>query len=85
VNVGRYRNIEVADMPIWVAAPLGVGLLVVFFGVMWFLLRLDHTKLRDPRARARAERRKESQKRQSRLRARRQALQRRAARRGTTD
>ncbi len=85
MNAGRYRNIDVADMPPWVAAILGVALLVLFVGVIWFLLRLDHTKLRDPRARARAERRKESQKRQSELRARRQTLQRRAARRGRTD
>ncbi|WP_399891719.1 hypothetical protein ACGH7X_31975 [Streptomyces sp. BBFR51] len=81
MGVGRYRDIEVADMPPAVAAVLGVLLLALFCGLIWYLTRLDHTKLRDPRARARAERRKKSRRRQHELRARRESLQRKAARR----
>ncbi|MFD5649144.1 MULTISPECIES: hypothetical protein [unclassified Streptomyces] len=81
MGVGRYRDIEVADMPPVLAAVLGVLLLGVFCGVIWYLTRLDHTKLRDPRARARAERRKKSRRRQRELRTRRESLQRKAARR----
>ncbi|MET9357088.1 hypothetical protein ABZY14_29520 [Streptomyces sp. NPDC006617] len=81
MGVGRYRDIEVADMPPAVAAVLGVLLLALFCGLIWYLTRLDHTKLRDPRARARAERRKKSRRRQRELRTRRESLQRKAARR----
>ncbi|MFE1590153.1 hypothetical protein [Streptomyces sp. NPDC059402] len=81
MSVGRYRDIEVADMPPVLAAFLGVLLLGLFCGLIWYLTRLDHTKLRDPRARARAERGRKSRRRQQELRARRESLQRRAARR----
>ncbi|MFF4470765.1 hypothetical protein ACFYZ3_14510 [Streptomyces sp. NPDC001599] len=80
MGVGRYRDIEVADMPPAVAAVLGVLLLALFCGLIWYLTRLDHTKLRDPRARARAERRRKSRRRQRELRTRRESLQRKAAR-----
>ncbi|GAB3456576.1 hypothetical protein GCM10027570_38380 [Streptomonospora sediminis] len=77
-----YRYVEVADnMPPVLAAVVGVALLAVFAGTMWYLTRLDHTKLKDPQARARARRRSQSRKLQGRLRARRRALQRKAARR----
>lgn len=78
MGVGKYRDFEVADMPPVLAAVLGVLLLGLFCGVMWYITRLDHTKLRDPRARARAKRRKKSRRRQRELRARRESLQRRA-------
>ncbi|MFD6188557.1 MULTISPECIES: hypothetical protein [unclassified Streptomyces] len=81
VGVGKYRDIEVADMPPVLAAVLGVLLLGLFCGLIWYITRLDHTRLRDPRARARAERRRKSRRRQQELRARRQSLQRRAERR----
>ncbi len=68
-------------MPPVLAGVLGVLLLGVFCGLIWYLTRLDHTKLRDPRARARTERGKKSRRRQQELRARRESLQRRAARR----
>lgn len=68
-------------MPPVLAGVLGVLLLGLFCGLIWYLTRLDHTKLRDPGARARAERRKKSRRRQQELRARRESLQRRAARR----
>ncbi|RBM16893.1 hypothetical protein [Streptomyces sp. PT12] len=85
MNVGRYRDFDVADMPPALAAVLGIGLIALFVVLIWTLMRLDHTKLRDPRARARAKRREASQKRQGALRARREALQRKAARRGRAD
>ncbi|MFE5602142.1 hypothetical protein ACFQ8O_23505 [Streptomyces coelicoflavus] len=81
MGVGRYRDIEVADMPPVLAGVLGVLLLGLFCGLIWYLTRLDHTKLRDPRARARAERGKKSRRRQQELRARRESLQRRDSRR----
>ncbi|AXL93544.1 hypothetical protein C4J65_29420 [Streptomyces sp. CB09001] len=81
MGVGKYRDIEVADMPPVLAAVLGVLLLGLFCGLIWYITRLDHTRLRDPRARARAERRRKSRRRQQELRARRQSLQRRAERR----
>ncbi|MFF0589137.1 hypothetical protein ACFYWD_24585 [Streptomyces sp. NPDC003781] len=81
MGVGRYRDIEVGDMPPVLAAVLGVLLLGLFCGLIWYLTRLDHTKLRDPRARARAARRKESRRRQQELRDRRARLQRKAERR----
>ncbi|EHN79715.1 hypothetical protein ACIP29_02075 [Streptomyces coelicoflavus] len=80
MGVGRYRDIEVADMPPALAAVLGVLLLALFCGLIWYLTRLDHTKLRDPSARARAERRRKSRRRQRELRTRRESLQRKAAR-----
>ncbi|MFJ6071834.1 hypothetical protein ACIQFU_13490 [Streptomyces sp. NPDC093065] len=85
MGAGRYRDIEVADMPPAVAAVLGVLLLALFAGLIRYLTRLDHTKLRDPRARARAERRAKSLRRQRELRARRESLQRRAERRRRDD
>ncbi|MFF0703489.1 hypothetical protein ACFYVC_24630 [Streptomyces tendae] len=81
MGVGKYRDIEVGDMPPVVAAVLGVLLLALFCGLMWYLTRLDHTKLRDSRARARAARGRKSRRRQRELRARREFLQRKAARR----
>lgn len=64
------------------AAVLGILMLALIVGLVWGLLRLpDHTKLRSPAARERAQRRKESQKRQKKLRSRRESLQRKAGRR----
>ncbi|GGX24495.1 hypothetical protein GCM10010297_51900 [Streptomyces malachitofuscus] len=78
----RERIEQVADLPPALAAVLGIFAIALLVGVVWGLLRLpDHTRLRSPEARERAQRRKESQKRQQKLRSRREALQRRADRR----
>jgi hypothetical protein len=78
----RYRIEQVADLPPVLAAVLGIFVLALLVGVVWGLLWLpDHTKLRSPAARERAQRRKESQKRQKKLRSRRESLQRKAGRR----
>lgn len=82
--MGISRRIEgVADLPPGLALALGVVVFLLLAGIVWALLWLpDHTKLRSPAARERAQRRKESQRRQKALRSRREALQRKAARRG---
>ncbi|WP_345584939.1 hypothetical protein [Streptomyces prasinosporus] len=81
MNTGRYRDFEVGDVPPAAVAVLGVCVLALVCGILWYLSRLDHTGLRDAGARARAERREESRRRQDALRTRREALQRRAERR----
>ncbi|MCQ4205757.1 hypothetical protein [Streptomyces longispororuber] len=78
----RTRVEQVGDLPPGAAAALGIVFLLLIIGLVWALYRLpDHTKLRSPAARERAERRKASQKRQKKLRSRREALQRRASQR----
>lgn len=78
----RERIEQVGHLPPALAAILGILVIALLVGVVWGLLWLpDHTKLRSPAARERAQRRKESRKRQSKLRARREALQRKAGRR----
>ncbi|WP_328766509.1 hypothetical protein [Streptomyces sp. NBC_00286] len=78
----RNRIEQVAELPPVLAAVLGILMLALIVGLVWGLLRLpDHTKLRSPAARERAQRRKESQKRQKKLRSRRESLQRKAGRR----
>lgn len=77
----RHRVEQVADLPPALATVLGILVLALVIGLAWALLRLpDHTRLRSPEARARAQRRKESQRRQRKLRSRRESLQRGAGR-----
>ncbi|MFD6528870.1 hypothetical protein [Streptomyces sp. NPDC060184] len=78
----RYRVQDVSDLPPAFATALGIVLVLIIALLVWGLLKIpDHTRLRSPAARERAERRKESQKRQKALRDRREALQRKAGRR----
>ncbi|MFZ4133033.1 MULTISPECIES: hypothetical protein [Streptomyces] len=78
----RYRIEQVGELPPALATVLGIFVLALIVLVVWGLVRLpDHTRLRSPEARERAQRRKESRRRQEKLRARRESLQRRARRR----
>ncbi|MGW9638949.1 hypothetical protein ACWHAU_07285 [Streptomyces albidoflavus] len=72
----RYRIERVAELPPALTTALGIFVLALIVLLVWGLVRLpDHTRLRSPEARERAQRRKESQRRQKKLRARRESLQ----------
>ncbi|MEU0142721.1 MULTISPECIES: hypothetical protein [Streptomyces] len=72
----RYRIEQVAELPPALTTALGIFVLALIVLLVWGLVRLpDHTRLRSPEARERAQRRKESQRRQKKLRARRESLQ----------
>ncbi|WP_448319048.1 hypothetical protein [Streptomyces sp. CO7] len=82
MNTTRYRIEDLDKLPPAFATAMGIVLLGILALVAWGLWKIpDHTRLRSPAARERAERRKESQKRQKALRDRREALQRKAGRR----
>ncbi|MCX4831948.1 hypothetical protein OG746_24725 [Streptomyces sp. NBC_01016] len=83
MSVGRYRDIDVSNLPPGLVVVLGVLLLVFIAVLVWgFQLMGRDARIKDPEARARARRRKESHKRQKALRARREKLRRKAARGG---